>query len=127
MFNPLRRMELTVRGWQFLVLLSMGLLVLAGSVAGAALLNRTDSVTRDMVDGIQPARVAAAQLQASLRDQETGIRGYLISADRQFLSPYYEGQRAEQEAADETRRRLANRPDLTADLYTAPVRVTTIA
>ena len=80
------------------------------------LLNRTDAVTREMVEGIQPARVAAAQLQASLRDQETGIRGYLISADRQFLSPYYEGQRAEQEAADETRRRLANRPDLTADL-----------
>jgi signal transduction histidine kinase len=117
-FTPLRRLQLTVRGWQFLVLLSMGLLVLAGAVAGAMLLDRTDAVTSEMVEGIQPARVSATQLQAALRDQETGVRGYLISADRQFLSPYYEGQHAEQEAADETRRRLAQRPDLTADLDT---------
>jgi signal transduction histidine kinase len=114
--NPLRRLQLTVRGWQFLVLLSMGLLVLAGSVAGAMLLSRTDAVTKEMAEGIQPARVAATQMQAALRDEETGVRGYLISADRQFLSPYYEGQMAEKDAAEETRRRLAHRPDLTADL-----------
>ena len=39
--------------------------------------------------------MAAAELQAALRDQETGLRGYLISADRQFLTPYYDGQHAE--------------------------------
>ncbi len=89
--SRLRRRQLTVRGWQFLVLLSMGLLVLAGAVTGATLLTRTDDVTREMTNNIQPARVAAADLQAALRDQETGLRGYLISADRQFLAPYYDG------------------------------------
>lgn len=111
-----RRIELTVRGWQALVLAVMGVMVLAGAVAGALLLNRTDELSRQLRDDIAPSRVAACQLQSALRDQETGIRGYLISADKQFLGPYYEGQRAEQAAADDIRRRLAHRPDLLADL-----------
>jgi signal transduction histidine kinase len=115
-FGRLRPSQLTVRGWQFLVLLTMGLLVLAGALGGALLLNRTDEVTREMTDNIQPARVSATQLQAALRDQETGMRGYLISADRQFLTPYYEGQHAEQLAAEDIRRRLGHRADLIADV-----------
>ena len=94
----------------------MGLLVLAGAVAGAALLARTDEVTRELTGKIQPARVAAAELQAALRDQETGLRGYLISADRQFLAPYYDGQHDELVAAGEVRRRIGDRPNLLADL-----------
>lgn len=108
--------QLTVRGWLFLVLLSMGLLVLAGAAAGAALLNRTDEVSRGLTDQIQPARRAALQLQAALRDQETGVRGYAIAADRQFLTPYYDGQHAEQAAAEEARRLLGQRVDLINDL-----------
>jgi signal transduction histidine kinase len=115
-FSRLHPSQLTVRGWQFLVLLTMGLLVLAGALAGALLLNRTDEVTREMTDNIQPARVAATQLQAALRDQETGMRGYLISADRQFLGPYFDGRHAEQLAAEDIRRRLGHRADLIGDL-----------
>lgn len=115
-FARLRGVQLTVRGWQFLILLTMGLLVLAGAAVGAVLLNRTDQVSRGLNDGIAPARIAAGELQAAVRDQETGVRGYLISADRQFLGPYYEGQDAEQEAARDLRQRLAQRDDLLADL-----------
>jgi signal transduction histidine kinase len=114
--SPARGLQLTVRGWLFLVLLTMGLVMLVGALTGALLLNRTDEVSRGLTDAIQPARVGAAQLQAALRDQETGIRGYLISDDRQFLSPYYEGQQAEQAAAQDIRQRLAHRADLIADL-----------
>ena len=105
--------RLTVQGWQNLVLSIMGVVVLAGAVAGAVLLNRTDDVSRELSDDIQPARVAANQLQAALRDQETGLRGYVISADRQFLDPYYDGQRDEQTAAEDIRQRVgdARRPD----------------
>ena len=94
----------------------MGLLVLLGAVAGAALLGRTDKMTREMTDNILPARVAAADLQAALRDQETGLRGYLISADRQFLAPYYDGEHDELASAGEVRRRIGSHPDLIADL-----------
>ncbi|GLE52690.1 sensor histidine kinase [Mycobacterium montefiorense] len=110
------RAQLTVRGWLFVVLLSMGLLVLAGAVAGGVLLHRTDDVARSLSEQIQPARRAAFQLQASLRDQETGVRGYVIAADRQFLTPYYDGQHAEHAAAEEIRRLLGQRMDLVNDL-----------
>ena len=73
-------------------------------------------MSRELTDEIQPARVAACQLQSALRDQETGVRGYLIAADRQFLTPYYDGQQAEQAAAEDIRRRLGRRTDLVADL-----------
>lgn len=92
------------------------MLVLAGALAGAALLNRTDDVARGLSEEIQPARVAAFQLQAALRDQETGVRGYVIAADRQFLTPYYDGQHAERAAADELRRLLGQRIELLNDL-----------
>ncbi|WP_082978619.1 CHASE3 domain-containing protein [Mycobacterium sp. 1081908.1] len=94
----------------------MGVMVLAGAVVGGLLLHRTDDMSRGLTDDIQPARVAAFQLQSALRDQETGVRGYLITADRQFLTPYYDGQHAEREAAEDIRRRLGQRADLVGDL-----------
>lgn len=114
--RTLRLPQLTVRGWLALVLSIMGATVLAGAVVGALLLDRTDRVSRQVGENIQPARVAATHLQAALRDQETGLRGYLISADRQFLAPYYDGQRAERVAADEIRRLIVGRAELMADL-----------
>ena len=116
MTPPLRLSQLTVRGWQALLLSTMGVMVLAGAVVGGLLLHHTDEMSSGLTDDIQPARVAAFQLQSALRDQETGVRGYLITADRQFLTPYYDGQHAEREAAEDIRRRLGQRADLIADL-----------
>ncbi|QNI05918.1 HAMP domain-containing protein [Mycobacterium kubicae] len=113
---PLRGAQLTVRGWQALVLSVMGAVVLIGAIASAVLLHRTDEMSRQLRDEVQPARVQAALLQSALRDQETGVRGYLMAADPQFLSPYYDGQRAEKAAADDIRRRVSHRPELLADL-----------
>lgn len=112
----LRPSQLTVRGWQALFLLTMGAMLLAGAAIGVLLLNRTDAMAREVTDAIQPARVAACQLQVALRDQETGIRGYLIAHDRQFLTPFYDGEHAEQAAAEEIRRRVGQRPELIGDL-----------
>ncbi len=112
----LRPSQLTTRGWQAVVLFVMGVLVLTGAAVGTVLLDRTDKTSRELIDDIQPARVAACRLQAGLRDQETGVRGYLIAADRQFLTPYYDGQRAERAAAEEIRHRLGRRANLIANL-----------
>ncbi len=114
--RPLRTSHLTTRGWQALVLFVMGVMVLAGAAVGAVLLHRTDKMSHELIDNIQPARVAACQLQAALRDQETGIRGYVITADRQFLAPYYDGQHAESVAADDIRHRVGRHSNLIADL-----------
>ncbi|WP_099023455.1 sensor histidine kinase [Mycolicibacterium palauense] len=96
----------------------MGVMVLAGGVLAGVLLTRSDRVARQLSDDVQPSRVAAYQLQGALRDQETAVRGYLLSADPQFLEPYSEGRRTEEVAAAEIRQHLVGRPDLLADLST---------
>lgn len=112
--KPGRR--LTVQGWQNLVLSAMGVVVLVGLVAGGLLMNRTDHLSRDLIDNIQPARVQAYALQAALRDQETAVRGYVITADEQFLAPYYSGQDAEKQAAQNVRERVGALSNLMTDL-----------
>jgi signal transduction histidine kinase len=114
--GPPLRSGLTVAGWQTLVLSIIGMTALAGAATGAALLHRTDAVNRQLTDEILPARVSAYRLQGGLSDQETSLRGYLISADRRFLGPYVDGQRAEQQAAADITARLGDRADLLADL-----------
>lgn len=113
---PRRVSWLTVQGWQTLVLSIMGVLVLGAGIAGALLLHRYDEVSRELIDEVQPSRSAAYRLQAALRDQETAIRGYAISADRQFLDPYYAGREAEATAAQEIRQRAGDRSALIDDL-----------
>jgi len=119
------RWRLTVQGWQNLVLSMMGAVVLAGAIAGALLLNRTDAVARELNQHIQPARVAAYQLQAALRDQETAVRGYAISADEQFLEPYYAGIEVERRAEQEIREWLAHRDPMLDDVDAIEAAATT--
>ncbi|WP_019972795.1 CHASE3 domain-containing protein [Mycobacterium sp. 141] len=109
-------MRLTVQGWLNMVLAAMGAVVLAGALAGAVMLHRTDWVSSDLIKHIHPAQAAAYQLQSALRDQETAIRGYALAADRQFLAPYGEGQEAETAAAGDIRSLLAGRDEFLADL-----------
>jgi len=114
--RPGRGRRLTVQGWQNLVLCAMGVVVIAGAAAVALLTHRTDQLSRELIDDIQPARVQAYALQAAIRDQETSVRGYIISEDPQFLDPYYSGQQAERQAADNIRERVGDRRNLVADL-----------
>ncbi len=107
---------MTVRGWLNVVLLVVGVVVFGGALLGAVLLNRTDEMNRQLVDELQPTRVAAYQLQAALRDQETAVRGYVIAADPQFLTPYYDGQRTEQTAAQSIRDHAKGRSQILDDL-----------
>jgi signal transduction histidine kinase len=116
MTSPTGARRLTVQGWQNVVLSLMGLVVLAGSIAGGVLLYRTDDVSGELVDNIQPARVAAYRLQAALRDQQTALRGYAIAADRQFLEPYFDGQSSERSAADDIRSHLGYQREVVDDL-----------
>jgi CHASE3 domain sensor protein len=108
--------QLTVQGWQNVLLSAMGVVLTAGLVGGALLIQRTDQLARELIDNIQPARVGAYALQAAVRDQETAVRGYVIAADKQFLEPYYAGQAAEKQAAQNIRQQVGNRPNLMADL-----------
>ncbi|MBY0291454.1 MAG: CHASE3 domain-containing protein [Mycobacteriaceae bacterium] len=106
----------TVQGWQNLVLAVMGAVVFAGAIAGALLVNRTDAVSQEITGDIGPMRLGAYKLQAALRDQETSLRGYAISADPQLLEPYVAGQKAEAAAAQQIRAEAGDRQKVLDDL-----------
>lgn len=106
----------TVQGWQNLVLAVMGIVVLAGAITAAFLQTRTDQLFDEILEEIAPMRIAAYQLQAALRDQETSVRGYAISADPQFLEPYVAGQKAQAGAEQVIREHAGERTKLLADL-----------
>ncbi|BBX16330.1 histidine kinase [Mycolicibacterium duvalii] len=108
--------RLTVQGWQYLVMSIMGLVVLVGSLAIAELVHRTNQATDEVIELIQPSRVTAYQLQAALRDQETAVRGYVLSADEQFLMPFEDGRQTEAAASAQLRLLQQDRPDLLEDL-----------
>ncbi|WP_436735811.1 sensor histidine kinase [Streptomyces sp. BBFR102] len=98
--SPARRTlqeRLSVQGWVRLVLVSMVVVVLGCTAVVGVLLSRTNDRTNELVDRIQPARSIAFQLQKSLLDQETGVRGYALTGDTSFLTPYEEGRDGERE------------------------------
>ncbi|GAA2277829.1 histidine kinase [Streptomyces ruber] len=108
--------RLTVQGWFQVVLALMVLMVVIGTVVGARLLGETADVTDRLTDRIQPARTEAYRLQAALVNQETGVRGYAIAADRQFLDPYTQGVEDEARAVRRMRELIGDQPRLLADL-----------
>ncbi|WP_338774197.1 CHASE3 domain-containing protein [Nocardia vulneris] len=108
--------RLTVQGWFLVVLALMVLLVLIGTGVGAVQLSKTNHYSDRLVDRLQPAAAETYRLQGALLNQETGIRGYAIGADPQFLTPYFDGKQEEAKAAARIRELLADRPQLLADL-----------
>lgn len=79
----------------------------------ASLLGLTDS-RRELVDRIDPAVVAARDLQAAVIDQETGMRGFVLVPDRAFLDPYLAGRSAETDSLARLHQLLDDEPRLSS-------------
>ncbi|MFF7712405.1 CHASE3 domain-containing protein [Streptomyces sp. NPDC007988] len=109
-----RRTVLTVPIWLGIVLAAILVVVTGFAVVGAQLLARTAAESDDLVDRIQPARVDAYRLQKSLLDQETGVRGFVLSRDPRWLEPYTQGRKEEESAERALREALAGDPALLA-------------
>jgi CHASE3 domain sensor protein len=65
-----------------------------------------------VTDRIDPAALAARDVFASLVDQETGVRGYALSREEQFLAPFESGRREEQADARRLRALVRGDPEL---------------
>ncbi|MBB5867814.1 signal transduction histidine kinase [Allocatelliglobosispora scoriae] len=63
-----------------------------------------------------PALIAAVQLENSLINQETGVRGYAITGQADFLEPYSSGRRQQDTAVAQLRTLTAGDQAATADL-----------
>ena len=95
-----------------LLLFSVGAVV----AGGIALVSLHDARNR-VINVIDPATLAAQQLDNALVNQETGVRGYALSAQQSFLTPYTDGVAAEQTAINSLRQLASQLPaKTTSDL-----------
>ncbi len=64
---------------------------------------RSTEHTYKVLEGLQ-------DIMQSMTDQETGLRGYLVSADRSFLAPYNTGREAFEQAVTRVKDLIADNP-----------------
>jgi signal transduction histidine kinase len=74
---------------------------------GVALAGLSDARAR-LLDQILPARSLVHDVDTALIDQESGVRGFVLTANEDFLTPYAEGKAAEQRDLDSARRLLGS-------------------
>jgi signal transduction histidine kinase len=90
--------------------------VAAVSAGGIALLNLHHDRAR-VLDTFDPAVLQAQQLDIAMLNQETGVRGYALSANQTFLVPYTQGSAAEKSAVASLKGEYGQLPPATrADL-----------
>ncbi|HET7538799.1 MAG TPA: response regulator [Polyangiaceae bacterium] len=72
------------------VITPLGLLLMVGLILSFQIVKLTD--TAHWVDHTDEVMGRVSEIQNQIVDQETGIRGYLLSGDRSFLAPYERAQ-----------------------------------
>ncbi|MEU4761694.1 ATP-binding protein [Actinosynnema sp. NPDC023794] len=108
--------------WPASKLLIAAVVVLVVVCAGAigsllVALNALTDARTELLERIDPAGREVLEMQTALVNQETGVRGYVLTANRNFLSPYTEGSEAELAAVESARALLSGvRPDLVREL-----------
>ena len=113
-----RLARFTVGGWVGLASAAFALIAAIAIVGGViAITNLSDARDR-VVDAVDPASLAASTLLGSYLDQETGVRGYALTAEKSFLGPFTQGRRQVPSAARALRRAAAplHDPRLTRDV-----------
>jgi signal transduction histidine kinase len=89
--------------------------VLSAIFVGMALANLAQA--RDqVVNQVDPAIQQSLRLDAAFLDQETGVRGYALSGQFDFLTPYTAGLATQRDAVDQLNGLLVNLPTAATDL-----------
>jgi signal transduction histidine kinase len=110
-----------IGGWSLRRRLSMtfvvlGLLVVGGTVAAAISLARVNAAQHRQVDRLDPANAVADDLFIQLLNQETSLRGYALTHQESFLTPFREGRSQTDIDLRRLHQLLAHEPALAADL-----------
>jgi signal transduction histidine kinase len=87
--------RLTVSQWFALAATALALVVALVTALGVVAIVRLSDARKVVLDRNGPAVLAQLQLSAALVDEETGVRGYVLTGNPQFLSPYHAGRTAE--------------------------------
>ena len=96
--------------------IALGALLLfsvAAVTAGAIALFTLHHDRSRVLNTLDPAVLQAQQLDIAMLNQETGVRGYALSANQTFLAPYTEGAAAEMVAVASLRGEFSQLPPAT--------------
>ncbi|MDA0136120.1 sensor histidine kinase [Solirubrobacter deserti] len=74
------------------------MVAIVGTVRSAFSLNGLANARSELVDELGPTNLAAQDVVIAMVDQETSLRGFVISGDESFLEPYRDGRRSADEA-----------------------------
>jgi signal transduction histidine kinase len=109
-----RRWTLRQRVTALCLVVGAVLVLLAGAAAGIATQNRAHLTT--LLDQTGPLRTNSQELLTALVDQETAIRGYALTGNRDDLAAYEAGVAAADRLVGEMEPLLSDKPDIQARL-----------
>jgi hypothetical protein len=92
-------------------------LLIVGSVIGGLALNALIGAVDLQVNRLDPAARTTGYLTASLVDEETGVRGYVITGQGSYLRPYHLGVAQSARLVARLHRLIDSYPTLRADLH----------
>lgn len=103
--------RLTVRGWFVLATATLAALATVAIVVGVLGVNSLAHARKQIVNRLDPASQSAAALLIAFLNQETGVRGYALSAQPVFLQPYVLGRSQQRTATRALRSEIAGARD----------------
>ncbi|HEV2638639.1 MAG TPA: ATP-binding protein [Actinocrinis sp.] len=125
-----RRDPASTSGWTTRTWLTVGVcaalsVLVALSVLAVWLFAHNTRISERLTGDSLPAQIAAAQLETALVNQETGIRGYGLTGQSDFLEPYRLGLTGQQQALAALRPLIADDPEALTDLALVLARIHT--
>lgn len=111
--SPLRRLAAAGLRRRLAGLFAVAGLVLVGVVAlGAVAFGHLLDTRQTLINDVDPASFQVDQLLLAYVNQETGVRGYVLSENAEFLQPYEAGLVEQRSAAGHLSTLLAGEPSL---------------
>ncbi|MFI5955578.1 ATP-binding protein [Cryptosporangium sp. NPDC051539] len=106
----------TLRRRLLITFVVAGALTVVIALVTATALGRVINRNDDLLERIGPARIAGYQIEAALLNQETGVRGYVLTKQQTFLTPYEDGTKAESKNLASIRSALKGNAGLLRDI-----------
>src|SRR5262245_6409110 len=107
----------SLRQWATGTIAAAIAVTLAAIVLGTVATVRLNDARNTVVNRVDPAVASYLALSDALLNQETGVRGYALTAQQDFLGPYVQGQRDQHTAVAALRRSIGDRySQVSADL-----------
>jgi signal transduction histidine kinase len=105
-------------------MIALGAVLIAAIILGSLALSTLTSNRNRVVDTLDPAALHGSQLYVALLNQETGLRGFLLSGQQSFLQPYSLGMGQEKAQVRALEPLMGGMAPARADLNLALSRIT---